>query len=72
MAFFRRKTQQHVIDGAKQAWLNYRIHLVELSTYPVGEEDMCDDDGNPIEWTQVDLDSNAIKITRVDGELAKF
>lgn len=72
MAFFRRKTQQHVIDGAKQAWLNYRIHLVELSTYPIGQEDMCDDDGNPIEWTLNRKAANTAEIIRVDEELAKF
>jgi hypothetical protein len=72
MFFIRRKTKQHIIDGAKQAWLNYRIHLIELSTYPVGYENMCDDNGNPIEWTQDALDTNAAEIVKVDAELAKF
>ena len=68
----RRKTEQHVIDGAKQALMNYRIHLVGLSLEPLGSDDVADDNGNLIEWTQEEMDKNAAELVRVDAELAKF
>lgn len=68
--FFR--TPKHVVDASKQALLLYRIHLVELSLWPLGAEDVYNDDGNPLEWTQEEMDKNAAELVRVDAEIAKF
>ena len=73
MYFFRRgKVDQHIIDGAKQAQMIYRFSLVELSLQPLGSEDVLDDNGNPLEWTQERMDENAAALVKVDAELAKF
>ncbi len=72
MRFMFLRTPQHVIDGAKQALLLYRIHLVELSLLPLGAEDIGDDNGEPLEWTQEEMDKNAAELTRVNAELTLF
>ncbi len=72
MRFRFLRTPQHITNGAKQAMLLYRIHLVELSLLPLGATDVFDDFGIPLEWTQEEIDKNQAELEKVNAELDKF